>query len=79
LAALGITTADQDIDGRLPELDIDKLHNQYMELFEKIVAKDEKFRTPGDPDNWAADRTPQLYVQAIGKARQILAKLTIHD
>lgn len=79
IGALGLSTADTDIDAQLPELDVDKLHKQYMELFEKIVAKDEKFRTPGDPDNWAADRTPQLYVQAIGKARQILAKLTIHD
>jgi hypothetical protein len=77
IGALGLTTADTDIDGRMPELDIDKLHKQYMELYEKIVAKDEKFRTPGDPDNWNTDRTPQLYVQAIGKARQMLAKLTV--
>ncbi len=78
IGAFGLSTADTDIDAQMPELDVDKLHKQYMELFEKIVAKDEKFRTPGDPDNWAADRTPQLYIQAIGKARQILAKLIPH-
>lgn len=78
IGALGLSTADSDIDAQMPQLDIDKLHKQYMELYEKIVAKDEKFRTPGHPDNWAADRTAQLYVQAIGKARQIYAKLTIH-
>jgi hypothetical protein len=77
IGALGLSTADTDIDAQLPEMDIDKLHKQYMELYEKIVAKDEKFRTPGDPDNWAADRTPHLYVQAIGKARQLLAKLSV--
>jgi hypothetical protein len=75
IGALGLTTADTDIDARMPELDIDKLHKTYMELYDKIVEKDEKFRSPGDPDNWAADRTPQLYVQAIGRARQLLANL----
>lgn len=77
IGALGLSTADADIDARMPELDIDKLHKQYMELYDKIVEKDEKFRSPGDPDNWAAERTPQLYIQAIGKARQLLAKLTV--
>jgi hypothetical protein len=76
IGALGLTTTDTDIDGRLPELDVDKLHKQYMELFNKIVEKDPNFRTPGDPDNWDLDRTAKVYVAAIGKARQILAKLS---
>lgn len=76
IGAFGLSTADTDIDAQMPELDIDKLHKSYMELFEKIVSKDESFRTPGDPDNWQTDRTPDLYVKAIGRARQILAKLT---
>lgn len=75
IAALGITTADQDIDGRMPELDIDKLHKQYMDLYDQIVLKDKSFITPGNPDNWAAERTPGLYVKAIGKARQHLTTL----
>lgn len=79
IGALGLTTADQDIDGRMPELDIDKLHKQYMELYDKICLKDKTFISPGHPDNWAAERTPKLYVQAIGKAREILAKLTPHE
>lgn len=77
IGALGLTTADQDIDGRMPELDIDKLHKTYMDLYNQIILKDESFRTPGDPDNWQADRTPGLYVKAIGRARQVLAKLTL--
>lgn len=78
LAALGITTADSDIDGRLPELDIDKLHKNYMELYNEIIQKDKTFISPGDPDNWQADRTPELYVKAIGRARKILFDLTKH-
>lgn len=76
IGALGLTTADTDIDGRLPEMDIDKLHKQYMVLYNQIILMDESFRTPGDPDNWQADRTAGLYIKAIGKARQVLAKLS---
>lgn len=75
LASLGITTADTDIDGRLPELDIDKLHKNYMELYNEIILKDPSFITPGNPDNWQADRTPDLYVKAIGRARKIIVEL----
>jgi hypothetical protein len=74
--ALGLTTADQDIDGRLPEVDVDKLHKNYMELFEKVVEKDPSYRTQMDPDNWKVERTAKVYVAAIGKAREILTKLT---
>jgi hypothetical protein len=76
VGALGLTTADSDIDGRLPELDIDKLHKQYMEVYNQIIQKDDKYLSSMDPDNWAAERTPQLYVKAIGKAREILSGLT---
>lgn len=76
VGALGITTADSDIDGRLPEVDVDKLHAQYMELYHKIVEKDPGFYTLGSPDNWKSERTAKLYVAAIGKAREILTKLT---
>lgn len=76
IGALGISTADSDIDGRLPELDIDKLHKQYMQLYDQICEKDKGFISIGNPDNWAAERTPQLYVKAIGKARETLSNLT---
>lgn len=75
LGSLGITTADSDIDGRLPELDVDKLHKQYMDLFNQIIVLDPKMRTAMDPDNWAAERTAQLYLKAIAKAREVLTKL----
>lgn len=75
IGALGLTTADQDIDGRLPEMDLDKLHKQYMELYNKITEKDASFLSVGDPDNWAK-RTPEIYLAAIGKARNLLVKLS---
>jgi hypothetical protein len=76
IGALGLSTADQDIDGRMPELDIDKLHKNYMGLYNQIILKDSSFISPGDPDNWQADRTPDLYIKAIGKARKLLTELT---
>jgi hypothetical protein len=77
IGALGLTTADSDIDARLPDMDIDKLHQIYMELYNQITPKDKNFIVPGNPDNWETDRTPDLYVKAISKAREILGKLTI--
>lgn len=74
--ALGISTADKDIDGRMPELDVDKLHAEYMDLRAKIIAKDQSYTSNTDPDNWAVERTAQVYVKAIGKAREILTKIT---
>lgn len=74
LGALGITTADQDIDGRMPELDVDKLHAQYMELYNKVPANDPQ-KSAMDPDNWAVDRTAKVYVAAIGAARKKLTEL----
>lgn len=74
--ALGITTADQDIDGRLPELDIDKLHKSYMVIYGQIIQIDSSYSTKMNPDNWGGDITPEIYVKAIGKARQILAQIT---
>lgn len=77
IGALGLSTADSDIDGRMPELDIDKLHKNYMELYNQIIQmeKGKSFITPGNPDNWEAERTPDLYVKAIGRARKILFDL----
>jgi hypothetical protein len=73
--ALGITTADQDIDGRLPELDVDKLHQQYMELYNKVPQTDPQ-KSAMDPDNWAVDRTAKVYVAAIGAARKKLTEIS---
>lgn len=75
IGALGLTTADQDIDGRLPELDIDKLHKEYMRIYGDIIQIDSNYSTKMNPDNWGGEVTAEIYVKAIGKARQILAQL----
>lgn len=76
IGGLGLTTTDSDIDGRLPELDIDKLHKTYMDLYNQITPKKPDLSSVMHPDNWAGDKTPGIYVQAIAKARKILADLT---
>lgn len=76
IGALGITTADSDIDGRLPELDVDKLHKQYMEVYNQVIIKDPSMSSSMNPDNWAVDRTAKVYIAAIGRAREILSKLS---
>jgi hypothetical protein len=75
IGALGLTTADTDIDGRMPELDIDKLHKQYMDIYNQIIQKDSSLSTTMNPDNWQAERTAELYVKAVGKARKVLFDL----
>jgi hypothetical protein len=75
IGALGITTADTDIDGRLPEVDINKLHKAYMEIYNQIIQRDSSLSTKMHPDNWSGDITADIYIKAIGRARKILSQL----
>jgi hypothetical protein len=77
IGALGLTTADTDIDARMAEYqyDIDKLHNQFMEIYDKIIQIDPT-KSAWHPDNWVLDRSGKNYVKAIGDARKVLATLT---
>lgn len=77
LGALGITTADEDIDGRMAELDVDKLHAQYMELYNKFP-KDYPGLDAMNPTNWKVT-TGKVYAAAIGAARKRYADLTKAD
>lgn len=76
--ALGISTADKDIDGRMPELDVDKLHYTYMEVFNKFP-KDYPGLEAMRPENWKTERTGKVYVGAIAAARKRYADLTKPD
>lgn len=75
IGALGISTADSDIDGRLPDLDIDKLHKEFMDVYNQAIQLDgtmSKFH----PDNWKIQPpTGKAYVAAIGQMRKELFTL----
>lgn len=75
IGALGISTADEDIDGRLPEHDLDKLHKEFMEVYNKVIQIDSSL-TKYSPDNWRKERTGPTYIKAIGEIRRVLLNLT---
>ncbi len=74
--ALGIATADSDIDGRLPapEVDINKLHSDFMEVYGQVIQLDPTL-SKWHPDNWTVERTPKVYVKSTGQLRKILFEL----
>lgn len=78
IGALGLSTADSDVDGELPPIDLDILHQQYMREYNKLIQIDSK-ATRFHPDNWKAERTGKLYIRAIGAIRQELIKVTPKD
>lgn len=74
IGALGLSTADSDIDGRLPDVDINKLHKEYMDVYNQIIQLDQSL-TKYNPDNWRVEATPKLYVKATGEIRKVLFEL----
>lgn len=74
IGALGLSTADSDIDGRLPDVDIDKLHKEYMEVYGQIIQIDSTL-SKFDPCNWKVEPSAKLYVKAIGEIRKVLFDL----
>lgn len=75
IGALGISTSDSDVDGSMPQLDVDKLHKEYMEHYNKLIQIDSSF-TKWSPDNWKSERTGKTYQKAISEIRKKLAELT---
>lgn len=74
IGALGLSTADADIDGRLPQVDVDKLHAEYMEVYSEVIQLDSTL-TKYDPDNWKVERTAKAYVSAIPALKKKLTEL----
>ena len=76
IGALGLTTADSDIDGRMGEYDtdIDKLHATFMETYNQVIALDSNLNK-WNPDNWLVERTGKNYIKAIGEIRKVLFDL----
>lgn len=75
IGALGLSTADSDVDGQLPEIDLDILHQQYMVHYNQLIQIDSSY-TKWDPDNWRSERTKGVYIKAIGEIRKKLIELT---
>lgn len=73
VGALGLTTADEDMDGRLPEVDIDKLHKQYQEVYNQLIQIDSSL-TKYHTDNWKVEPTAKVYIRAIGELRKVLSE-----
>lgn len=75
IGALGISTADSDVDGQMPEIDIDILHKQYMTLYGQLIQIDPTY-SKWHPDQWKTDRTQKVYLKAIGEIRKKLIEVT---
>lgn len=76
IGALGLSTADSDIDGRLGEYEynIDELHKKFMESYNQIIQLDSSL-SRWHPDNWVIDKTGKNYVKAIADIRKALFDL----
>lgn len=75
IGALGLSTADSDVDGMLPEISLDLLHRQYMEHYNDLIQIDQKY-TKWHPDNWKGDNSKGRYIRAISEIRKKLTELT---
>lgn len=74
IGALGLTTADSDLDGSMPDIQIDILHKQYIEHYNELIGFDPKF-SGWHPDNWKQEPNAKLYIKAIAEIRNKLASL----
>lgn len=72
VGALGLSTVDSDVDGRLPEYDLDRLHKQYIELYNRLIQIDHS-ASKWHPDNWKSERNGPTYVKAISEITKELA------
>lgn len=74
IGALGLSTADSDIDGRMPNVDIDRLHGDYMEVYNQVIQIDASL-SKYHPDNWKVEPNAKAYVKATGELRKVLFEL----
>lgn len=75
IGALGLTTADSDVDGQMPEIDLDILHQQYMVHYNELIQIDGTY-SKWHPDNFKSEKTKGLYIKAIGEIRKKLIEVT---
>lgn len=71
IGALGIGTADNDIDGRFTEKSLDELHKEYMSEYAELIQIDSSL-SKWHPDNWQVERTVKNYLKGLGAIRKVL-------
>jgi hypothetical protein len=71
IGALGLATADADIDGIQPEASIDDLHSAFMKYYNELVQLDPR-ATTYHPDNWKSFPNAKLYARATAEIKQAL-------
>jgi hypothetical protein len=74
IGALGIGTADNDIDARFTEKTVDEYHQEYMKIYNEVIVIDPS-KNKWHPDNWEVDRTAANYIKALGAIRKVLFDL----
>lgn len=78
IGALGLSTTDSDVDGFMPEIDLDILHTQYMRHYNELIQINSEY-SKWHPDNWKSDKTRAVYLKAIAEIRKKLIDLTPKD
>lgn len=76
LGALGISSADTDLDGRNTQKSIDELHNDYMKYFNILIQNNPQKFMKYSPDNWKGERTIENYVKAIPEIKKLADELS---
>jgi hypothetical protein len=72
IGALGISSADEDVDGKQENVQV--LHKEYMLLYNQLIQKGEQY-SKYHPDNWNADLTSKNYRAAIKDVTGLLKRL----
>jgi len=71
IGALGISSADEDTDGRIIEKSIDELHKEFIALINPLIQKDSEKYSKYLPENWKKDITAENYLKAIAELKKI--------
>lgn len=77
IGALGISSADDDNDGRTSEKSFDELRKEYMGILNPLIQQDPKKWSPYLPDNWKQEQTIETYKQAIPALKEKAAKVPV--
>lgn len=69
IGALGISSADDDNDGRTSEKTFDQLHKEFMAILNPLIQTDKKWMAY-HPDNWKQEKTIENYQKAIAALKE---------